>query len=120
MSDDELKMDVTMKVWNPFIPTDENNSGLPVAGFEYTFKNKYAKEVEAIFSYNSKNFVDIRNGGASIRPIENGFIISQKGTETQPFHQADLQSLQMNRKLRLIIVGLEDGLLTHSRCAGMR
>ena len=41
MSDDELKMDVTMKVWNPFIPTDENNSGLPVAGFEYTFKNKY-------------------------------------------------------------------------------
>ena len=88
-SDDELKMDVTMKVWNPFIPTDENNSGLPVAGFEYTFKNKYAKEVEAIFSYNSKNFVDIRNGGASIRPIENGFIISQKGTETQPFHQAD-------------------------------
>ena len=89
MSDDELKMDVTMKVWNPFIPTDENNSGLPVAGFEYTFKHKYAKEVEAIFSYNSKNFVDIRNGGASIRPIENGFIISQKGTETQPFHQAD-------------------------------
>lgn len=89
MSDDELKMDVTMKVWNPFIPTDENNSGLPVAGFEYTFKNKYAKEVEAIFSYNSKNFVDIRNEGASIRPIENGFIISQKGTETQPFHQAD-------------------------------
>lgn len=89
MSDDELKMDVTMKVWNPFIPTDENNSGLPVAGFEYTFKNKYAKEVEAIFSYNSKNFVDIRNGGASIRPIENGLIISQKGTETQPFHQAD-------------------------------
>ena len=89
MSDDELKMDVTMKVWNPFIPTDENNLGLPVAGFEYTFKNKYAKEVEAIFSYNSKNFVDIRNGGASIRPIENGFIISQKGTETQPFHQAD-------------------------------
>ena len=89
MSDDELKMDVTMKVWNPFIPTDENNSGLPVAGFEYTFKNKYAKEVEAIFSYNSKNFVDIRNGGASIRPIENGFIISQKGTETQPFHQAE-------------------------------
>lgn len=89
MSDDELKMDVTMKVWNPFIPTDENNSGLPVAGFEYTFKNKYAKEVEAIFSYNSKNFVDIRNGRASIRPIENGFIISQKGTETQPFHQAD-------------------------------
>ena len=89
MSDDELKMDVTMKAWNPFIPTDENNSGLPVAGFEYTFKNKYAKEVEAIFSYNSKNFVDIRNGGASIRPIENGFIISQKGTETQPFHQAD-------------------------------
>lgn len=51
--------------------------------------SKYAKEVEAIFSYNSKNFVDIRNGGASIRPIENGFIISQKGTETQPFHQAD-------------------------------
>ena len=88
-SADELKMHVTMKVWNPFIPTDENNSGLPVAGFEYTFKNKYAKEVEAVCSYNSKNFVEIRNGGASIRPIENGFIISQKGTETQPFHQAD-------------------------------
>lgn len=27
MSDDELKMDVTMKVWNPFIPTDEITQG---------------------------------------------------------------------------------------------
>lgn len=44
MSDDELKMDVTMKVWNPFIPTDENNSGLPVAGFEYTFKINMLKK----------------------------------------------------------------------------
>ncbi|WP_300704463.1 GH116 family glycosyl hydrolase [Bacteroides sp.] len=89
MHDDELKVDVSMQVWNPFIPTDEDNSGLPVAGFEYTFKNKYDKEVEAIFSYNSKNFLDIRRGGAPIKSIKNGFIISQNGIEGEPFHQAD-------------------------------
>lgn len=89
MNDDELKINVDLKVWNPFIPTDENNSGLPVAGFEYTFTNQYDKEIEAIFSYNTQNFLNIRNGGAAIKSIKNGFILSQKGTETQPFHQAD-------------------------------
>ena len=89
MKDDELKIDVSLQVWNPFVPTDEDNSGLPVAGFEYTFTNRYDREVEAVFSYHSANFLDIRRGGAAIKPIPHGFVLSQSGLENEPFHQAD-------------------------------
>jgi|GEM_PF-3325173 len=89
MRDDELKVDVNMKVWNPFIPTDEDNSGLPVAGFEYTFKNNYDKEIEGIFSYHSKNFAFIHRGENTFKSIKNGFIVSQGGLEGEPWHQVD-------------------------------
>src|ERR1700712_1138238 len=39
LSDQDLPLRVIVTGWSPFIPTDENNSGLPVAGLEYTFEN---------------------------------------------------------------------------------
>ncbi len=90
MKDDEFPVDVNLKVWNPFIPTDEDNSSLPVGGFEYEFHNNSNQDIEAIFSYNSRNFVYVHGKGDSyIRSMNNGFVLSQTGTETEPHHQGD-------------------------------
>ena len=90
MNDQNVPVDVKLTVWNPFIPADEDNSSLPVAGFEYEFHNSSNKEVEAIFSYNSMNFMQTPGKGkAYIDTAKNGFILRQTGTEEEPFYQGD-------------------------------
>lgn len=90
LKDDKLPVEVKMTAWNPFIPTDADNSSLPVAGFEYEFHNTSSKDVEAIFSYNTRNFMYVHDKGTSfIQSTDKGFILNQTGTETEPFHQGD-------------------------------
>lgn len=90
LEDDDLPLKVILSGWSPFIPTDEDNSSLPVGALEYTFENTSNNEIEAIFSYNTRNFLQIdQKGKSSIKPINNGFILSQTGTEEEPFLQSD-------------------------------
>jgi Glycosyl-hydrolase family 116, catalytic region/beta-glucosidase 2, glycosyl-hydrolase family 116 N-term len=42
---------VTLTAWNPFIPLDDKNSGIPCAILEYTFHNTSAQRTEYEFSY---------------------------------------------------------------------
>lgn len=90
LKDDKLPVKVKMTAWNPFIPTDADDSSLPVAGFEYEFYNTSNKDVEAIFSYNTRNFMYVHDKGTSfIQSTDKGFILSQTGTEAEPYHQGD-------------------------------
>lgn len=90
LKDKDYPVDVKITAWNPFIPTDEDNSSLPVGGFEYEFTNTGDTELEAIFSYNTRNFMYVHGKGDSfIQSKKNGFILSQTGTKDEPFHQGD-------------------------------
>ncbi|MDR0542398.1 MAG: hypothetical protein LBH19_09355 [Dysgonamonadaceae bacterium] len=102
LKDSDLPLDVTLKAWNPFIPTDEDNSGLPVGAIEYTFKNTSSNAIEAIFSYNSRNFMYVHGkGSSSVEPIDNGFILSQTGAENEPFHQGDFAIFTDDRQTKV-------------------
>ena len=89
LSDDDIPMAVTIKGWSPFIPTDEDNSSLPVGSLEYTFRNTGHSKLEAIFSYNSENFMRQDGGKASVRPIPGGFILSEAGSKAYPERRGD-------------------------------
>lgn len=89
LSDDDIPLDVTIKAWNPFIPGDADNSSLPVGIIEYSFKNNSGKPLEAVFSYNSRNFMRSGEGKNTVKSIPNGFILSQEGTKEEPFQQGD-------------------------------
>jgi len=53
-----------------------------VGALEYTFVNRGTKKLEAVFSYNAKNFMATAEGVSnSIESIANGFILRQAGTE---------------------------------------
>ncbi|WP_217604433.1 GH116 family glycosyl hydrolase [Chitinophaga sp. GbtcB8] len=84
MKDESLPLSVSMQAWNPFIPNDENHSGLPVGGLEYTFKNTGSSAQELIFSYHSRNFMQQQGAANSIGAISNGFILSSAGTQQAP------------------------------------
>ncbi len=89
LSDPDMPVEVSITGWSPFIPTDADNSSLPVGGLEYTFKNTGSSNIDAVFSYNSVNFM-ARNGGmASIKPIMKGFILSENGVKDKPETKGD-------------------------------
>ncbi|MDR2146159.1 MAG: hypothetical protein LBE91_06855 [Tannerella sp.] len=90
LKDEELPVDVQMKAWSPFVPTDEDNSSLPVGAIEYTFHNTGKEPLEIIFSYMSRNFMFFdRKGVSTAKPMTNGFILSQTGTADEPHLQGD-------------------------------
>ena len=74
LADQDIPLDVKVVGWSPFIPGDEDNSSLPGGVLEYTFKNTGAEEVEAVFSWNSRNFITEWVG--RIIEIEHGFTLT--------------------------------------------
>jgi uncharacterized protein (DUF608 family) len=84
LKDTDLPVDVTITGWSPFIPTDQDNSSLPAGAIEYRFKNTGSTKVEAVFSYSSRNFMSQDGGRNSIKPISNGFILSEDGIKDKP------------------------------------
>ncbi len=89
LSEQEIPVAVTIKGWSPFIPGDADNSSLPFGGFEYTFKNTGTAKMDAVFSFNSVNFMQKGIGQNSIQPITNGFILSQKGEPKNTHFKGD-------------------------------
>jgi uncharacterized protein (DUF608 family) len=85
ISDNDLPLKIKVTGWSPFIPGDENNSSLPVAALEYQFINTGITQVDAIFSFNSMNFVSIDKGKNSISSAKNGFVLTEEGTQEKPF-----------------------------------
>jgi uncharacterized protein (DUF608 family) len=88
LHDEDLPVDVQLLGWSPFIPTEEDDSSLPVGALEYKFVNRGNKAIEAVFSYNSRNFVLQRKGKGTVKQIRNGFVLAQEGTEENPHMQA--------------------------------
>ncbi len=85
ISDDDIPLAVKVTGWSPFIPTEDDNSGLPVGAMEYHFTNTGKLSIEAVFSFNAKNFLKIEKGKNSIQPLDNGFILSEAGTTEKPY-----------------------------------
>ncbi len=87
LDDDEIPLEVEITGWSPFVPGDANASSLPVGALEYHFTNESSRTVEAVFSYNSRQFMNVGRSGDTVKPIENGFVLYQAGTESNPEHQ---------------------------------
>ncbi|MGD0731070.1 MAG: GH116 family glycosyl hydrolase [Terracidiphilus sp.] len=51
LSDPSVPLEVKLTGWNPFIPLDDKNSGIPCVILEYTLRNTSRQPVEFEFSY---------------------------------------------------------------------
>ncbi len=89
LTDSDLPLSVKLTGWSPFIPTEEDNSSMPIGALEYTFTNTGAKMLEAIFSYSSKNFLESDEKAVNkITATDKGFVLQQGGTADKPFLQS--------------------------------
>ena len=93
----DMPLEVELTGWSPFSPGDADNSSLPVAGIEYRFLNRSSASVDAVFSFNSQNFLAERQDSSSkkkpsdrIRTTANGFILCGPGAEDRPWDDACL------------------------------
>lgn len=89
LQDDDIPLDVTITGWSPFIPLDPDNSSLPCGALEYTFVNSGDVEIDALFSFNTVNFMRRTHCINSINPFSNGFILSNQPPEHAPHMQGD-------------------------------
>ncbi len=84
LDDPDIPLDVALTGWSPFIPGNSADSSLPVGALEYVFHNPTNAPIEALFSFNTKNFMAAGSRTDSIGPIANGFVLLEKGTEKKP------------------------------------
>jgi len=89
LADVSIPVKATITGWNPFIPTDADNSSLPVGALEYHLINTSKTSQSGVFSYSAKNFMAMDGGTNSIKPVTGGFILSQSGTAKNPEMQGD-------------------------------
>jgi len=83
LTDRDLTLRTEINGWSPFIPTDADNSSLPVGALEYRFQNTGSRRTEYVFSFNAGGF-------APVRAMPKGFILSREYTAQSPEEQCDL------------------------------
>jgi uncharacterized protein (DUF608 family) len=87
LSDSQLPLTVEITGWSPFEPGDPDNSSLPAAALEYRFTNRGPSSIEAVFSFNAKNFMANDDKPRAVRPISQGFILWGAGEKDQPWQE---------------------------------
>jgi len=97
LRDDAVPLQVTITGWSPFIPDDADNSSLPAGALEYTFRNPTGEPIDAVFSFNTKNFMADKKGD-TILPIDNGFVLHQEGTEQTPQLEGSFAAFVLDEK----------------------
>ena len=86
LADRKLPLAVEITGWSPFEPGDADNSSLPVAGLEYRFTNTGKTRVDAVFSFNARNFM-ATGAGQAVRPAPGGFILWGAGSQEKPWEE---------------------------------
>jgi uncharacterized protein (DUF608 family) len=79
LEDKDIPMAVEVTGWSPFIPGDNDNSSLPAGAMEYKFTNTSSADLEAVFSWNSRNIISERTG--RVLGMKNGFILTGEASE---------------------------------------
>ncbi len=87
LTDPRVPLEATITGWSPFVPGDADSSSLPVAALEYSFTNRSSNRIEAVFSFNARNFMANGNNAQAVRPIEGGFILWSGGPKERPWEE---------------------------------
>ena len=87
LRDSDVPLEVEITGWSPFEPGDADNASLPVAGLEYRFTNKSSASVEAVFSWNARNFMAIRGNPEAVRPTPGGFVLWAGPGKDRPYEE---------------------------------
>ncbi len=78
LNDKSMPIQVSVTAWSPFIPSDEDNSSLPVVAVEYGLRNQSAQNVEGLFSFHSGHILKEKSGEDIVLTYPQGVIIQHR------------------------------------------
>jgi uncharacterized protein (DUF608 family) len=87
IEDDRVPLQVDIVGWSPFEPGDADHSSLPVAALEFRFTNKTKARIEAVFSFNARNFMAVGQNGQAVRSTPGGFILWGAPGKERPWEE---------------------------------
>jgi uncharacterized protein (DUF608 family) len=90
LSDPAMPVEVEITGWSPFEPGDADASSLPVAALEYRFTNRTGRAVEAVFSFNARNFMAVGGNSQGVKPTAGGFILWGAGAKEKAWEEGAL------------------------------
>jgi uncharacterized protein (DUF608 family) len=73
LSDEEIPLTVELTGWSPFEPGDADNASLPAVALEYRFTNSSRQPLEAVFSWNARNFMTVGRNRGGVKAADGGF-----------------------------------------------
>jgi uncharacterized protein (DUF608 family) len=77
LKDAALPAAVTITGWSPFVPSDPDNSSLPVGALEYRITNTSDKALQYVFSFNSPTLADF----SQVHRMTGGFVLSEDSAQ---------------------------------------
>jgi uncharacterized protein (DUF608 family) len=75
LADKDVPLGVEITGWSPFEPGDADNASLPVVALEYRFANNSPAKVDAVFSWNAKNFMAMDDHPQAVKAAPGGFVL---------------------------------------------
>ena len=87
LTDPDVPLEVEITGWSPFEPGDADNSSLPVAALEYRFTNKTREALEAVFSWNAKNFMATGRNAQAVKAAPGGFVLWSAAPKEQAWEE---------------------------------
>lgn len=94
LGDPGVPLKVRITGWSPFEPGDPDIASLPMAALEYRFTNTSNNALDAVFSFNTRNFIAVKGGrgsfrdtAGSVRPCPGGFVLQQVGSQENPWEE---------------------------------
>jgi len=95
LEDPKIPLKVEITGWSPFTPPEPNDSSLPAVALEYRFTNPTDKPVEAVYSFNSRNFLVPDDKSGQVTRTENGFILVRKA-KSKPWEEGAFAATTLN------------------------
>ena len=94
-ADPSIPLDITLIGWNPFIPLDDKDSGIPCAILEYTLHNTTSHPVDYEFSYHLSHLApgckpDQAASNNSVIPGKGIFLSNNEEPNAESFGSASL------------------------------
>jgi uncharacterized protein (DUF608 family) len=91
LADEMMPLIVELCGWSPFVPGDADSASLPMAALEYRISNTVERPLDLVFSFHAINFMTsdpfAYRPTQAVRPIDGGFVLSDAGTDEQPWTQ---------------------------------
>ena len=93
------------KPWNPFIPLDDKNSGIPCAILEYTLHNTSSRAVDYEFSYHLSHLApgcrpDQAASANAVIPGKGAFLFNREAPNAEGYGSASLTVIGGKPKIK--------------------